>query len=198
MTYPTTSMQHPDAPSTVEACVVAEKRDGFHGLPAEPTSKYRGGYENRRAAALENRGPLSPSETPQPDLTLTVTPHSRYVLFPLALVSNPREHHMARSRRVKAERLATLWALAATRTPKPELPCTVVLTRIAARDFDDDNLAGAFKGVRDAVADWLGVNDRRIDLVAWEYRQGHVSRKADHHVVEIAFEAYRVPVAIAA
>jgi hypothetical protein len=105
---------------------------------------------------------------------------------------NAREHALARSRRVKRERLATLWALAVARTSKPQLPCTVVLTRYAKGTLDDDNLASAFKAVRDATAQWLGVNDRRLDVVAWEYRQ-HRAAREPHHLVEIAFEAYRVP-----
>jgi hypothetical protein len=32
------------------------------------------------------------------------------------------------------------------------LPCTITLTRRAARNLDDDNLVGAFKWIRDQVA----------------------------------------------
>ena len=40
-------------------------------------------------------------------------------------------------------------------------PCTVTLTRVApSSGLDDDNLAGALKGVRDEVAKWLRVDDR--------------------------------------
>jgi hypothetical protein len=38
-------------------------------------------------------------------------------------------------------------------------PCTVTLTRIGPKRLDDDNLAGALKAVRDAVADALGCDD---------------------------------------
>ncbi|MBY0438781.1 MAG: hypothetical protein K2W80_11355 [Burkholderiales bacterium] len=83
---------------------------------------------------------------------------------------NAREHHMARSRRVKQERRQTgLVLLTCTR---PQLPCTVLLTRIApSNGLDDDNLAGALKGVRDQIAEWLGVDDRHRDRVAYRYAQ---------------------------
>ena len=37
---------------------------------------------------------------------------------------------------------------------KPTLPCRIQLVRVAWRMLDDDNLAGALKYVRDAVARW--------------------------------------------
>jgi hypothetical protein len=83
---------------------------------------------------------------------------------------NVREHYMARSRRVKLERETTGWALKGSE--KPALPCTVTLTRTAPSEgLDDDNLAGALKGVRDAVAEWLGVDDKRTDVVRYVYAQ---------------------------
>jgi hypothetical protein len=55
---------------------------------------------------------------------------------------------------------------------KPSLPLIVTLTRVApSNGLDDDNLAGALKGVRDAVAEWLGVDDRDRATVRYEYEQ---------------------------
>ena len=72
---------------------------------------------------------------------------------------NDREHHMTRARRVKRERAAVGWALRTA--ARPALPCTVTMTRISpSAGLDDDNLVGSLKAVRDAVADWLGVDDR--------------------------------------
>ena len=59
-----------------------------------------------------------------------------------------------------------------------QLPCTVTLRRCGKRDLDDDNLTGALKYVRDAIAEYLipglapgrADNDRRI---AWKYDQEH-------------------------
>jgi hypothetical protein len=83
---------------------------------------------------------------------------------------NAREHYLARSRRVKKERDATAWCL--SRAQKPQLPCSVLLTRIApSNGLDDDNLCGALKGVRDEVARWLGVDDRNSTRVRYRYAQ---------------------------
>ncbi len=47
----------------------------------------------------------------------------------------------------------------------------VTLTRVAPRMLDDDNLQGACKGVRDAVAKLLGVGDGPAGPLAWGYAQ---------------------------
>ena len=59
----------------------------------------------------------------------------------------------------------------------PWLPCVVTLTRISARGLDDDNLQGAFKAVRDSVADALGVDDRMREIVRYEYGEQVVKWK---------------------
>lgn len=58
---------------------------------------------------------------------------------------------------------------------KPAMPVVVTLTRLAPRKLDDDNLASAFKAVRDAVAEWLGVDDGS-DQYQWVYRQAKNSQ----------------------
>lgn len=83
---------------------------------------------------------------------------------------NVREHHMKRATRVKKERRQTALVLLACE--RPPLPCRVLLTRIApSNGLDDDNLAGSLKGVRDQIAEWLGVDDRHRDRVAYRYAQ---------------------------
>ena len=84
----------------------------------------------------------------------------------LQSAANLREHWTTRHRRVKAERALGAW-LAVNAVP---LPVVVTLTRIAPRRLDDDNLRSAFKGLRDGIADKLGVadNDPRV---RWEYLQ---------------------------
>ena len=83
---------------------------------------------------------------------------------------NAREHHMARARRVKAEREVAGWMLASQ--AKPFTPCDVLLTRIApSNGLDDDNLASALKSVRDAFAEWIGVDDKHRDIVRYSYAQ---------------------------
>lgn len=84
---------------------------------------------------------------------------------------NAREHHFARSRRVKAERRA-----AAMLTPAGiSLPCVVTLTRLSAGELDSDNLMGAGKGIRDGIADKLGINDND-PLCQWRYAQERCAR----------------------
>lgn len=60
-------------------------------------------------------------------------------------------------------------ALVAIATP-PSPPLSIVLTRIGPKTLDSDNLAYAFKAVRDGVADWLGVDDGS-DQLDWQYCQ---------------------------
>jgi hypothetical protein len=88
--------------------------------------------------------------------------------IPLPSAANLREHWTARHRRIKSQRVAVAWVI--NNKPRPDLPCIVTLTRISPRKLDDDNLQGAFKGVRDEVADWLGVDDGD-SRVTWLYAQ---------------------------
>ncbi len=93
--------------------------------------------------------------------------------FPLRLArgGNDRDGHWrARDRRVKSERESVAWMLVGA--PIPATPCTVLITRIApGNGLDDDNLAGACKAVRDEFSKWIGVNDRRSDIVKYTYDQ---------------------------
>lgn len=94
------------------------------------------------------------------------------VHLPLRLEStlNKREHWAKRHRRSKAERHAVGYALQARPSFERELPCTILLTRIAPRSLDGDNLQGAAKACRDAIAAYLGVDDAD-PRVRWEYAQ---------------------------
>jgi hypothetical protein len=57
------------------------------------------------------------------------------------------------------------WAIA-----KDNLDVCVRLTRRGKRMLDDDNLATAFKHVRDGVADAIGIDDGS-ERYTWEYAQ---------------------------
>lgn len=91
---------------------------------------------------------------------------------------NMREHYRVRANRVKEEREATAKALAdheislfLVLSTYPALGARVTLMRPIARiPLDSDNLSGAFKGVRDEVAAFLGVDDRS-DRIHWVYTQ---------------------------
>jgi hypothetical protein len=94
------------------------------------------------------------------------------LLVPIRTVPgmNVREHWRARIRRVKAERDAVAWVL--SRMTRPALPLVVTLTRIGpSNGLDDDNLAGSMKAVRDQIAHWLGVDDRKREIVRYAYAQ---------------------------
>lgn len=85
---------------------------------------------------------------------------------------NSREHHMARARRVSDEKAVVRMALATRADWRPRGRCwTVTLTRVApSKGLDGDNLQGALKAVRDAVADVLGIDDGSSDIT-WRYAQ---------------------------
>jgi len=83
---------------------------------------------------------------------------------------NSREHHFTRYARARKEKEAVGWYLRMQQ--KPATPLVVLLTRIAPSEgLDSDNLVGALKSVRDAVADWLGVDDKHQHIVRYEYLQ---------------------------
>lgn len=88
--------------------------------------------------------------------------------IPLRLDSmlNLRLHHMSKHKKVKAQREAVSFVVPLGLP----VPCTVILTRIAPRQLDDDNNVGAFKAVRDAIAKRLGIDDRD-PRVSWLYAQ---------------------------
>lgn len=91
-----------------------------------------------------------------------------------------REHYAVRAKRVKAERGATLAALLEHVDARLALDACaypddsgarITLHRPWARvPLDSDNLSGAFKGVRDEVASFLGVDDKS-DRLHWIYTQ---------------------------
>ncbi len=97
---------------------------------------------------------------------------------------------MARHRRQKAEREAVLWELRRAKATPPQTPCLCVLTRYspATRPMDDDNLAGAFKAIRDALAGWIGVDDGDTARLRFRYAQERGS-----WAVRIEFHAQEVP-----
>ena len=92
---------------------------------------------------------------------------------------NSRGHWSKGYRENKKAKAAV--ALVLCRQERPALPVTVTLTRCAPRPLDDDNSVSSLKGVRDAVAKWLDVDDRD-SRVTWKYAQRKCKR-ADQGVV---------------
>ena len=97
---------------------------------------------------------------------------------------NAREHWTKRARREAEHRSVTHMALAASLRGQP-LPVVVTLTRVEPRALDPgDNLPASMKGIRDGIADALGVNDRTL-LVTWTYRQRRGKPREYGVIVEI-------------
>jgi hypothetical protein len=105
--------------------------------------------------------------------------------------SNQNEHWTKKSRRAKKQKTAVGlflgWAKGDIR-----LPCKVALTRRAPRKLDDDNLRGALKAVRDAVADIIrpGLAPGRADdseHIAWEYAQEKGDVREYAAIIEISW-----------
>lgn len=65
-------------------------------------------------------------------------------------------------------------------------PTVVRCVRLAAGELDDDNLPGAFKHVRDEIAELLGFNDKRKD-VRWEYAQEPAPRRTFRIRIEVTW-----------
>lgn len=92
--------------------------------------------------------------------------------------SNMREHWTKKAKRAAAQRGAVLLSLRCSwgRATPFDNETTVTLTRVAPRKLDDDNLRGALKSSRDAVAEWLGIDDRD-PRCEWLYDQSRGATK---------------------
>lgn len=96
--------------------------------------------------------------------------------FPIIIRSpNVQEHWTARHNRNKihAMVLHSRWN---KEKPNITLPCKITLTRSGTRPLDSDNLAFAFKGIRDICADMIipGLAPGQADgdsRLSWEYKQ---------------------------
>jgi crossover junction endodeoxyribonuclease RusA len=84
------------------------------------------------------------------------------VLVPVRTWSeaNQRGHWGKRARRAKKQREAARLLVRAARFALPKSGnVRIMLTRIAPRALDSDNLASGLKAMRDGVADALGIDD---------------------------------------
>ena len=97
--------------------------------------------------------------------------------------ANQRLHWSKAQKRARIQRAAglayTLAALGAQRL-RLRLPVAVKMIRVSPRLLDDDNLLGAFKSMRDGVADAFRVDDSPRGLITWKYGQ---RKGANAHVV---------------
>lgn len=88
----------------------------------------------------------------------------------LDVTANSRLHWAARAAKVKRQRAVV--GLMLRGVDRPALPCVVTITRRSPGTLDDDNAVSSAKATRDAVAQWLGVDDRdgRVTWVVAQQR----------------------------
>lgn len=98
------------------------------------------------------------------------------VRLPIRLVSeaNARGHWSKKYKRGAAQRNA------AALTLRPQVqgmtgPWWILITRVAPRRLDSDNLQTSAKAIRDGIAEALGINDGDDSAATWVYDQ----RKAE-------------------
>jgi len=86
--------------------------------------------------------------------------------------ANRRDHWTIQRRRaeLQANALHAAIAGAGLTDHTPPLPVVVTFTRTGRQQLDDDNLARAFKSLRDRLAEWIGVDDAD-PLVSWRSDQ---------------------------
>lgn len=108
-------------------------------------------------------------------------------VIPVRTVSeaNAHQHWRVRQRRAKLQR-RQVWLHLFPLLRGRGKPVRVRLTRLSPRKLDSDNLAGAFKHVRDEIAGILGFDDRD-DAVTWEYGQDRPAG-APGSMVEVFWE----------
>ena len=137
----------------------------------------------REAALLKELDEVAPRWAPLADLGIDLATVSE---------ANQRQHHHAKATRARRQREAMSLALCQLGRQPAELLARgrlrVTFTRLASGTLDDDNLAGAFKACRDAVASWLGVDDGPRGPVVWAYAQEPHKRHRNAPMVRVSFE----------
>lgn len=83
------------------------------------------------------------------------------VTLPIRTVteSNANENWRMKHKRAQSQIHTTKLILRASGGTPPPAPLYVVMTRIAPCKMDSDNLVSSCKHIRDAVAEWLGIDD---------------------------------------
>lgn len=100
--------------------------------------------------------------------------------FPIETVSeaNTHQYWARKAKRAKTQRAeAHYWCrikFGLLNIPE-DAKIHIQLVRLAPRELDSDNLASAFKAIRDGIADWLKIDDGSKRL-HWEYTQEKLSK----------------------
>jgi hypothetical protein len=98
--------------------------------------------------------------------------------------ANQREHWAAKRKR-KVSQQSDFHALWKQHKPKVKLPATVTFTRYSCNVMDSDNLAGAFKHVRDQLAKELGIDDGSKEI-RFEYAQERIAKREHYFTIGIS------------
>lgn len=98
--------------------------------------------------------------------------------------ANQREHWAAKSKRKKQQQrdFSILWRQRKGCNIEP--PSVVTFTRHACRVMDSDNLAGAFKHIRDQLAREIGIDDGD-ERVHYRYDQKRIPKREHYFTVDI-------------
>lgn len=95
-------------------------------------------------------------------------------LFAVAGLGSPEPQHR------EVQTLARSLPQQAERQESPRT-CRVLIVRYGRKRLDDDNLVAAFKAVRDAIAENLGVDDGS-EAITFDYRQ-IISKTTGTHIL---------------
>jgi len=97
--------------------------------------------------------------------------------------ANQREHWRVRNARKKSQQadFAALWW---RNGGQVEPPAMITFTRYSCRLLDNDNLAGAFKHVRDELARQIGIDDGD-ERVKYRYEQVRIPNRLHYFTVTV-------------
>lgn len=149
------------------ACTLAAVLDGLSPDQREALLRINPHLRPATAKALR-RGELVEAHAHRDGPRVTVVAKG----LRLDATPNARAHWTATATKRARERQVIGAALA--RVVPPAGPWRVTITRVGPRAMDDDNRTASAKGVRDALAAWLGIDDGD-ERAAWEVR-GEVAR----------------------
>lgn len=107
------------------------------------------------------------------------------IKFPIKTVSEANQRGSWRPRHArKVKQQSDFVALWRGSKAKVVTPATITFTRFSTNVLDSDNLAGAFKHVRDALAKEIGIDDGS-PLITWRYKQERISKREHYFTLTI-------------
>jgi hypothetical protein len=117
--------------------------------------------------------------------------HCITLVMPLPNFANVRMHWRAKAKIVAEQRETVTRALMDAgmhrfSAPSAERPWTVTLVRASPQRMDDDGVVSSLKGVRDAIAAFVGVDDKHKHIVRYVYDDARGPRVMVDIYVEVA------------